>query len=104
MRLHIDTSATLYMATGAPTPVLDRETRTQRVDDQGRPLYTVSLLAISPDGPEIHDVKFAGETKGLEEMTPVKVTKLVASPWSIGDRNGISFRADQVQPLTKAAA
>ena len=37
-------------------------------------------------------------------MTPVKVTKLVASPWSIGDRNGISFRAEQVQPLAKAAA
>ena len=43
MRLHIDTTATRYTATGAPTPVLDRETRTQRVDDQGRPLYTVSL-------------------------------------------------------------
>ena len=63
-----------------------------------------SLLAISSDGPEIHDVKFAGDTKGLDEMTPVKVTKLVASPWSIGDRNGISFCADQVHPLTKAAA
>ena len=63
-----------------------------------------SLLAISPDGPEIHDVKFAGDTKGLDEMTPVKVTKLVASPWSIGDRNGISFRAEQVQPLAKVAA
>ena len=42
MRLHIDTSATRYTATGAPTPVLDRETRTQRVDDQGRLLFTVS--------------------------------------------------------------
>ena len=42
MRLHIDTTATRYEATGAPTPVLDRETRTQRVDDQGRLLFTVS--------------------------------------------------------------
>ena len=89
-------------------PELRPRCSTERLGPNGSTIRdgrsTRSPFAISPDGPEIHDVKFAGDTTGLEEMTPVKVTKLVASPWSIGDRNGISFRADQVQPLTKAAA
>ena len=93
---------------GTRQPELRPRCSTERLEPNGSTIRdgrsTRSLFAISPDGPEIHDVKFAGETKGLEEMTPVKVTKLVASPWSIGDRNGISFRAEQVQPLAKAAA
>ena len=42
-------------------------------------------------------VKVAGELKGIGEFTPVKVTDLVATTWTMDDRSGVSFRAAKVE-------
>ena len=50
-------------------------------------------------GAEIIAAKIAGEPKWVRQGLPVKVTGLVASPWSMSDRSGVSFRAARIEPL-----
>lgn len=102
MRLPIDTNAVRFAAGGPPTPVIDFETRMQRVDEAGQPLFNVDLFASAEDVHDTVKVKVAGEPKGLSEFTIVKVTGLVATTWEIGDKHGVSFRAERIEPLSKA--
>jgi hypothetical protein len=46
----------------------------------------------------------AGEIKGLGQFTPVKVTDLVATTWTMADRNGVSFRAAKIEVLNQRAS
>ena len=46
----------------------------------------------------------AGEIKGIGEFTPVKVTELVATTWTMADRTGVSFRAAKVEVLNQRAS
>jgi len=46
----------------------------------------------------------AGEIKGLGEFTPVKVAGLVATTWTMADRNGVSFRAAKIEVLSQRAS
>jgi hypothetical protein len=97
MKLPIDTSAITFLAASPAEPVVDFDTRQPRVGDDGRPLYSVSLVALSGEGADVIPVKTAGELKGLAQGTAVKVTGLVATPWTIGDRSGVSFRAERIE-------
>lgn len=97
MRLPIDTSAMTFMAAGGPEPVVEFDTRNPRVSPDGQPLYAVSLVALGPDGAEVIAVKVGGEPKGVGQGVTVKVSGLVATPWSIGERSGVSFRAERIE-------
>jgi len=104
MRLPIDTQAVRFVTAGPAEPVLDFETRSQRIDVNGQPLYNVHLFAVGSGSRDSITVKVAGEPKGLGEFTPVKVTALMAATWDIGDKHGVSFRADRIDVANKAAA
>jgi hypothetical protein len=39
----------------------------------------------------------------IRQGVPVKVTGLVAQPWTMNDRAGVSFRALRVEPAMAAA-
>ena len=69
----------------------------------GEPLYTVQLVAMGEDDAEILPVKVPG-VSALRAGTAVKVSGLVVTPWKMGDRSGVSFRAAAVQPLVPASA
>lgn len=103
MRLPIDTNAVRFATAGPAEPVLDFESRTHRVDDAGQPLYNVHLFAAGDRVRDSITVRVAGEPKGLAEFTSVKVTGLVATTWEIGDRHGVSFRADRIEPTRSQA-
>ncbi len=108
MRLPIDTTAVTLVA-GKVEPVMDFETKRPKADQNGEPIYAVDLVALGPEGPQIWPVKVSGEPKGVVVGQPVRVADLVAVPWSMEDRHGISFRAGTVGPATapqqaKAAA
>jgi hypothetical protein len=104
MRLPIDTSSMRFISAGSAQPVLDFETRIQRVDELGRPLFNVSLFSVSDAGPATLTVRVASDPKGLGEFTPIKLTGLVATVWGMGDRHGVSFKADQIETASKASA
>src|SRR5947199_7275816 len=97
MKLPIDVSELQFLVAVPPVPVTDFETKTPRADENGQPLFTVQLVAMGDGKADILPVKFAGAPGALGPGTPVKVTGLVATPWSMGDRSGVSFKAASVE-------
>jgi hypothetical protein len=106
MKLPIDTSAIAFLCALTPEPVVDFETRRPKADENGEPLYVVQLLVMGDDSANLIAVKVPGVlSSGIRQGHPVKVHGLVAQPWSMNDRSGVSFRAARVEPaVTQAKA
>ena len=106
MRLPIETSNLTFIVVAPPQPVLDFDSKQPRVDANGQPVFTFGVVALGSDGADIINVKVSDEPKGLVLGGQVRVSGLVATTWAMGDRNGVSFRAERVEvlsgPATKA--
>jgi hypothetical protein len=59
----------------------------------------VQLIALAEGEAEILAVKVPGLPSGIRQGHPVKVTGLVAQPWSMNDRAGVAFRAARIEPV-----
>ena len=92
MKLPVDTSAIAFLCAVEAEPVVDFETKRPRADENGEPLYLVQLIAMTDGAAEILAVKVPGLPSGLRQGHPVKVTGLVAQPWTMNDRAGVAFR------------
>jgi hypothetical protein len=104
MRLPIDTSAISFLCALAPEPVVDFETRRPKADENGEPLYVVQLLVMGEESADLIAVKVPGVlSSGIRQGHPVKVTGLVAQPWTMNDRAGVAFRAARVEPAVPQA-
>jgi hypothetical protein len=110
MRLPVDTSVVSFVSAGPAEPSLDFTTKQQRTDAKGVPLHRVDLFAVGEGGTkDVITVKVPGEVRGLGQFTPVKVTDLVATTWTMKDpngteRTGVSFSASKVEALGQRAA
>jgi hypothetical protein len=105
VQLPIDTSAVSFIDVMPPEPVLDRQTKQQEVDANGKPLYSIKLVCIGAEGDEILSVKFPGTPPaGICQGMPVKVTGLMVTDWAIGEHFELTFRAVKVEPLSPADA
>jgi hypothetical protein len=105
MRLRIDTVGMTFMAAGPPEPVVDFDTKQPRTDTEtGQALFAVQVVVLADGGADVIGVKVAGEPKGIAQGSPIKVTGLVASPWSMGDRSGVAFRAAAIEPAAATTA
>lgn len=104
MKLPIDTSAITFSVALPPEPARDWDTKEQQADQDGQPLYAVKLVALGEGSAQILPVKFAGRPDGLVQGIPVKVVGLVATPWEMHDRFGVSFRAQSITPAIPAGA
>jgi hypothetical protein len=101
LRLPIDTTELRFVATTTPEPVVDFTTRAPKADENGEPLFVVQLVALAAEGGgELITVKTPGAPKNVSAGTFVTVTDLVATPWSMNDRSGVSFKAASVVPVT----
>ena len=104
MRLPIDTSAISFLCALAPEPLVDFETRRPKADENGEPLYVIQLLAMGDGSADLLAVKVPGvPSQAIRQGAPVKVTGLVAQPWTMNDRSGVSFRAARIEPAMAAA-
>jgi len=84
--------------------VVDFETKRPRADENGEPLYLVQLIAMTDGAAEILAVKVAGQpSTSIRQGYPVKVSGLVAQPWTMGDRSGVAFRAARIEPAVPQA-
>ena len=101
MKLKLDITGATFLASKEPEPVLDPNTNVQKLDKEGRSMFLVQLVWLSESGAEVLPVKVVGKPVGLVAGTAVKVTALTASPWSMGDRNGVSFTAERIEAITK---
>ena len=104
MKLPVDTSSIAFLCALEPQPVLDFETRRPRADENGEPLYVIQLIALAEGEAEILAVKVPGvPSSGIRQGHPVKVHGLVAQPWTMADRSGVSFRAARIEPVVTQA-
>ena len=97
MRLPVDTSAVSFVTAGPAEPAIDFDTKLQKLDDTGQPVFNVHLFSVGAGGRDVITVKVAGEPKGINQFTPVRVSELVATTWAMGDRSGVSFKATKVE-------
>jgi hypothetical protein len=105
MKLPVDTSAIAFLCALEPEPLLDFETKRPRADENGEPLFVIQLIALTEGAAEILAVKVPGiPSAAIRQGHPVKVTGLVAQPWTMADRSGVAFRAAKVEPITAQAA
>ena len=96
MRLPIDTSALTFMCAAPARPVTDFETKQHKADANGELLYNLQVVALDEWGAEVIQLKVAGDPK-VGQGAMLKLHGLVATPWSMGERSGVSFRADRVE-------
>lgn len=80
------------------------EVRTDRVTRE--PLYLVGVVCrISGNrAAYVLDIQLVGEPAGLVEGQEVTVCDLVAVPWEVDGRSGMSYRASAITPAHPAAA
>ena len=98
MRMPIDTSSMTFLAASPPEPVVEYGSKTAKVDETGQPLFAVQLVVLVDGGAEVISAKVAGLPKGVEKGNTVRVTGLVATPWTMGERSGIAYRASTIEP------
>jgi hypothetical protein len=104
MKLPVDTSAIAFLCAMPPEPVVDFETRRPKADENGEPLYMVQLIAMTDGAAEIIAVKVPGlPGPGIRQGHPVKVSGLVAQPWTMAARSGVAFRAARIEPAVPQA-
>jgi hypothetical protein len=103
MKLPVDTSSIAFLCALEPQPVLAFDTKQPRADENGEPLYVVQLIALAEGEAEILAVKVPGQPAGIRQGHPVKVTGLVAQPWTMNDRAGVAFRAARIEPAVPQA-
>ncbi len=97
MRLPIDTSQLTFMCAAPARPVTDFETKQHKADlSTGELLYNVQVVALDSEGAEVIQLKVAGDPK-VGQGAMLKLEGLVALPWSMGERSGVSFRAGKVE-------
>jgi hypothetical protein len=103
MKLPVDTSSIAFLCALEPQPVLAFDTKQPRADENGEPLYVVQLIALAEGEAEILASKVPGLPSGIRQGHPVKVTGLVAQPWTMNDRSGVAFRAARIEPVVAQA-
>jgi hypothetical protein len=104
MKLPVDTSAIAFLCALEPQPLLNFQSKEQRADENGEPLFLVQLIALAEGEAEILAVKVPGQpSQAIRQGHPVKVTGLVAQPWTMQDRSGVSFRAARIEPVVAQA-
>ena len=77
MKLPIDTSNTMIVA-GTVEPVIDFDTKRQRADQNGEPLWSVELVSFCEGGTQVWSTRVVGKAPGLVPGQPLKVRGLVA--------------------------
>lgn len=105
MRLKINTEGVSFLATKAAELRVDRETGAVRTDrETGRELWQVQFAALDESGGEVISVSFAGQPPAVSVGQAVVLDGLVATPWSMGERSGIAYRAQGIRPADAAGS
>lgn len=98
MRIPVDLTNLTLIAGSDPAAVLDMERRPRADKATGELLWGLDLVVLGgDDGAEVWPVRVVGEPKGIQTGQPVRIGGLMAAPWEIDGRHGISFRARLVE-------
>ncbi|GAA2131030.1 hypothetical protein GCM10009760_04270 [Kitasatospora kazusensis] len=85
--------------------IANRETGEVKKDRDGQTVYTVGVAVRQEQRrASLIEISVSGEPVGVTEGVRVAVTGLTAFSWAMGDRHGLSFRADSITPAPAAPA
>ncbi len=102
MNLTVDLKNTVTLCGGTPEPVSEFGSGEPKLDKAtGKPIYVVAVVWITETDTEVIKVRTPGAPQGLTMGAPVVLTNLVASPWTMAERSGVSFRADSVSAVER---
>ena len=84
---------------GGPIQAATSPDGSQRRDKSGRPLFQVPVIIVSEvASADTVVVRVPGPVAQVAPLTPVTFVGLVARPWSMEGRSGVSFSAEAMQP------
>lgn len=100
----VDTSRITALVGGA-IEAATTPTGEVRRDRDGKPLFNVPIVVVVEGGsPDTLAVRVPGPMRELAPLTPVQLVGLVARPWQMEGRSGVSYSAAAVQPVQPQAA
>jgi hypothetical protein len=99
MRLSIDTSGVQCQVTKNPEKKLDQNGQ-QKIDREGRPMWTTQVLALDETGGEVLAISVAGAMPTVTVGQVVKPVGLEAIPWNNNGKHGVAYRAIELKPVT----
>ena len=102
MQLDIDTTKITFLSAGEAEQMTEHDSDRPRLDKDGKALFVVRLVALSNGQAEVLPVRVAGESPKVGQGTPVRCTGLTATPWQMGERSGITYRAERIEAVTPA--
>ena len=103
MRLPIDVTTISFLAASEPEPMTEHDSDRPRLDRDGKPLCVVRVVALADGQAEILAVRLAGvPPKAVVQGAALRVRGLSATPWSMAERSGITYRAEAIEPLSPA--
>lgn len=96
----VDTGKLTTVVGGAIAPATTPD-GSPRTDRQGRALYNVPVIVLVDDGAaDTMTVRIPGPVPQVAALTPVRIVGLIARPWQMEGRSGVSFSAEALQPAT----
>ncbi len=101
MRLGIDTSGVQFTVTRNTEQKLDQNGK-QKVDREGRPMWTTQVTALDETGGEILAISVAGITPSVTVGQVVKPVGLEAIPWNNNGKHGVAYRAVELKAVSAA--
>lgn len=101
MRLVIDTSQVTFTVGREAQPKTDQN-GVQRVErNTNVPMWTVQLVAMDETGAEVISVTVAApQAPKVTTGSVVSPVELQAIPWAQNGRNGVAFRATEIEAVT----
>jgi hypothetical protein len=100
VRLPIDTSHLTFTCASPARPVIDFQTKRHKANAaSGEPLFAVRIRVEHLDDVRVIHVKVAGDPT-VRRGEALELDGLVASPWFIGGRHGVAFRARAIRAVT----
>jgi hypothetical protein len=98
MRFPIDCSKLEFLAVSALEPVTSYDSKEPKLDSDGRAIFQLSVVVLGHgnEGAAIISVKVAGQPKNLVVGSPLTMRDLVLTTWQMGERRGVSFRAESI--------
>jgi hypothetical protein len=101
MQWPIETSTISFLAVSEPEQMTEHESDKPRLDKDGQALFVLRLVALTTGQAEVLAVRMAGSPpKSLAPGSAVRCIGLTATPWSMGERSGITYRAERIEPVS----
>ena len=101
--IKVDINGSRFTVGSPPKPKNDMEGRQRQDRVTGTPLFTTQLVKVDEEGAEIVAVTTPGAPQ-FAQGAEVRPVSLVAIPWQQGQRSGVAFKADAIEPAQRSGA